>query len=247
MTGSGDRYRQLDLRDQGDRLDRAAVPSRRGARPSASPIRNRDISEQNPDDWWDAAAAALRSITDQVDAGRIAAVAISISARPSARSPNDEAAIRPGMTWLDERARPRWFRFGQSFGAERVHAISGKPLDVLPCLYRIIWMAEQEPRFCARGAVRRGPRLSTHCLTGQWRTSTASADPTGLLDMTSGAWSQPSSMPRALRSRNCPRWPGPAPGWERSRTRRPLSPACRRARPSSPAVVTASAPAPAPA
>ncbi|KWV46217.1 xylulose kinase [Bradyrhizobium macuxiense] len=146
--------------------------------------------EQNPDEWWDSTAAALRSITDQVDAQRIAAIAISNQRETFSAFSEEGAAIRPGMTWLDERARPQVARFGKSFGAERVHAISGKPLDVLPCLYRIIWMSEQEPEIFARTArFAEVHGYLTHCLTGQWRTSTASADPTGLLDMASGRWS----------------------------------------------------------
>ncbi|MGY3446368.1 MULTISPECIES: FGGY-family carbohydrate kinase [unclassified Bradyrhizobium] len=146
--------------------------------------------EQNPDEWWDSTAAALRGITDQVGAGRIAALAISNQRETFSAFSEDGTAIRPGMTWLDERARPQVVRFGKSFGAERVHAISGKPLDVLPCLYRIIWMAEQEPDIFARTArFAEVHGYLTHCLTGQWRTSTASADPTGLLDMTRNTWS----------------------------------------------------------
>ena len=146
--------------------------------------------EQNPDEWWDSAAAALRDITGQVDPARIAAVAVSNQRETIGAFAEDGTAIRPAMTWLDERARRQVTRFGKSFGAERVHAISGKPLDVLPCLYRIIWMAEHEPEMFARTA-----RFSevhgylTHCFTGQWRTSTASADPSGMLDMTSHTWS----------------------------------------------------------
>ncbi|QPF86813.1 FGGY-family carbohydrate kinase [Bradyrhizobium genosp. L] len=146
--------------------------------------------EQNPDEWWDSTAFALRGITDQVGAERIAAVAISNQRETFSAFTEDGKAIRPGMTWLDERARPQVVRFGKSFGANRVHAISGKPLDVLPCLYRIIWMAEQEPEIFARAArFAEVHGYLTHCLTGQWRTSTASADPTGLLDMTSNTWS----------------------------------------------------------
>ncbi|WP_338824351.1 FGGY-family carbohydrate kinase [Bradyrhizobium septentrionale] len=146
--------------------------------------------EQNPDEWWDSTAAALRSITDQVGAERIAAVAISNQRETFSAFTEEGTAIRPGMTWLDERARPQVVRFGKSFGAERVHAISGKPLDVLPCFYRIIWMAEQEPEIFARAArFAEVHGYLTHCLTGRWRTSTASADPTGLLDMTRNVWS----------------------------------------------------------
>jgi sugar (pentulose or hexulose) kinase len=146
--------------------------------------------EQDPDEWWASTAAALRNITDQVGAGRIAAVAISNQRETFGTFAEDGTAIRPGMTWLDERARPQVVRFGKSFGAERVHAISGKPLDILPCLYRIIWMAEQEPEIFARAArFAEVHGYLTYRLTGQWRTSTASADPTGLLDMASNSWS----------------------------------------------------------
>lgn len=146
--------------------------------------------EQDPDEWWDSTAAALRNITDQVGAARIAAVAISNQRETFGAFAEDGTAIRPGMTWLDERARPQVARFGKSFGAERVHAISGKPLDILPCLYRIIWMAEQEPDIFARAArFAEVHGYLAYRLTGQWRTSTASADPTGLLDMASSTWS----------------------------------------------------------
>ena len=99
-------------------------------------------------------------------------------------------ALRPGTTWLDERARPQVARFAESFGASRVHDISGKPSDVLPCLYRMLWFAEHEPEIFKRTA-----RLAevhgflVHRLTGRWATSTASADPMGVLDMRAQAWS----------------------------------------------------------
>jgi sugar (pentulose or hexulose) kinase len=146
--------------------------------------------EQNADEWWDSTAAALRGVLREVDPARIAAVAVSNQRETFGPFTEDGAAMRPAMTWLDERARPQVGRFGKSFGAERVHAISGKPLDVLPCLYRIIWMAEHEPDIFARTArFAEVHGYLTYRLTGRWRTSTASADPTGLLDMTSRTWS----------------------------------------------------------
>lgn len=146
--------------------------------------------EQNPDEWWDSTAAALRGVLREVDSARIAAVAVSNQRETFSAFTEDGTAIRPGMTWLDERARPQVVQFGKSFGAERVHAICGKPLDILPCLYRIIWMAEHEPEHFARtDRFAEVHGYLTHCLTGQWQTSTASADPTGLLDMASRTWS----------------------------------------------------------
>ncbi len=94
------------------------------------------------------------------------------------------------MVWLDDRAQPQVRRFGETFGAERSHAINGKPLDVIPRLFRILWMREHEPEIFARTH----KFAEVHAflcfrLTGYWVASTASADPTGMLDIRSFDWS----------------------------------------------------------
>jgi xylulokinase len=95
------------------------------------------------------------------------------------------------MVWLDARARPQQRRFGETFGAARVHEISGKPLDVIPCLYRLIWLRENEPEVFAKTDVFAEVHgYLVFRLTGRWATSTASADPMGLLDMRRHEWSR---------------------------------------------------------
>jgi xylulokinase len=75
-------------------------------------------------------------------------------------------------------------RFGTSFGAEKVHAISGKPVDITPCLYRMVWLRENEPHLLDRAAyIAEVHGYLCFRLTGRWTTSTASADPMGVLDM----------------------------------------------------------------
>ncbi|HZF34528.1 MAG TPA: FGGY family carbohydrate kinase, partial [Candidatus Angelobacter sp.] len=106
--------------------------------------------EQDPADWWASTAQALRQLTAQVEAARVAAIGISNQRETFGIFTQDGTALRPGMVWLDERARPQQKRFGDTFGAERIHAISGKPVDVIPCLYRMIWLAETEPAIFAR-------------------------------------------------------------------------------------------------
>lgn len=146
--------------------------------------------EQDPEAWWASAAKALRDVASQIDVSRVAAIAISNQRETFSAFTEDGAALRPGMTWLDERARPQVTRFGKSFGAERVHAISGKPLDVLPCLYRMLWMAEHQPDIFAKAArFAEVHGYLVHCLTDEWVTSTASADPMGVLDMRTRTWS----------------------------------------------------------
>jgi sugar (pentulose or hexulose) kinase len=146
--------------------------------------------EQDPAEWWGSTAAALRMLTARVDPARIAGLAISNQRETFSIFTEDGEALRPGMVWLDDRARAQERRFGAAFGAECVHAISGKPLDVIPCLYRIIWLKENEPALFERAAriAEVHGYLCFH-LTGRWATSTASADPMGLLDMRQLDWS----------------------------------------------------------
>jgi sugar (pentulose or hexulose) kinase len=146
--------------------------------------------EQDPAEWWNSTVSALQQVTGQVDAARIAAVGISNQRETFGVFTEDGTALRPGTVWLDERARAQQNRFGKSFGAARLHEISGKPLDITPCLFRMIWLNEVEPAVIAKGErIAEVHGYLTFKLTGQWATSTASADPMGVLDMKSGDWS----------------------------------------------------------
>jgi xylulokinase len=165
--------------------------------------------EQDPREWWTSTVAALGQVAAAIDAGRVAAVAISNQRETFALFDADGAPLRPGTLWLDERARPQERRFGAEFGAARLHRIAGKPLDITPCLFRFLWHAEHEP------ALFRSTRMFADVnaciafhLVGEWVTPTASADPMGLLDMASLSWSaeileaagiDPRKLPRLVR------------------------------------------------
>jgi xylulokinase len=167
----------------------APVAEGRAAIPLAQP-RPRYF-EQNPEDWWLSTSQALREITTKVEPARIAGVAISNQRETFGLFDEHGGAIRPAIVWLDERAMDQMRRFGASFGAEKIHAISGKPVDITPCLYRMVWLRENEPHLLDRAAyIAEVHGYLCFRLTGQWTTSTASADPLGVLDMESLVWSQ---------------------------------------------------------
>jgi len=110
----------------------APVAEGRAAIPLAQP-RPRYF-EQDPEDWWRSTSQALREITTKVEPARIAGVAISNQRETFGLFDQQGRAIRPAIVWLDERAMDQMRRFGASFGAEKIHAISGKPVDITPCL-----------------------------------------------------------------------------------------------------------------
>lgn len=171
--------------------DRAGtlVAEGRAAIPLANP--RPDWFEQDPRDWWRSTAAALRQLSAQVDAARIAGLAISNQRETFGLFTAAGEALRPGLIWLDSRASAQVRRFGECFGAARVHAISGRPLDISPCLYRLLWLQDHEAALFRQADLIADVHgyLCFH-LTGRWVTSTASADPMGLLDMRRMQWSE---------------------------------------------------------
>ena len=171
--------------------DRKGAPVAEGRAPIPLEQPRPRYFEQEPEDWWRSTSQALREITTKVEPARIAGVAISNQRETFGLFDEHGGAIRPAIVWLDERAMDQMRRFGVSFGAEKIHAISGKPVDITPCLYRMVWLRENEPHLLDRAAyIAEVHGYLCFRLTGRWTTSTASADPLGVLDMESLVWSQ---------------------------------------------------------
>ena len=147
--------------------------------------------EQDANDWTGAAAKALKQLTKKISADRIAAIAISSQRESFAQFDRKGKALRPGTLWLDERATSILPLMEQKLGAEAIHQISGKPLDVIACLMRCAWFQKNMPAMWKR--VHKTAEVHgvvAHFLTAQWNSSTGSADPMGMLDMAKMQWSE---------------------------------------------------------
>lgn len=167
-----------------------AVAEGRAPIPMASP--RPGWAEQDPEDWWRAACAALREALSQIDPGRVAALAVSNQRETVAFVDADFRPVRPAMVWLDERALGELPLMAADFGADRLHAITGKPLDITPVVFRLAWMRRHEPEALDRTArILDVHGYLTGRLTGRAAASWTSADPFGVLDIAAKAWSAP--------------------------------------------------------
>ena len=170
-----------------DRRGRAVAEGRAGV-PMSNP--KAGWFEQDVADWWTAAVTAIRHLLDQVDTRRVAAIAIANQRETFGLFDDDGNALRPATLWLDERSRAEVEMLSEQLGAETIHRISGKPVDTIPCLYRCLWFKRHMPDIWSKTRKVAEPHAYlTHKLTGDWATSTASADPMGLLDMEEMDWS----------------------------------------------------------
>jgi sugar (pentulose or hexulose) kinase len=148
--------------------------------------------EQKADDWWISAQKVLQKITHQVTPERIVALAIANQRETFVPLNNKAVPLRPAIVWLDERCRDEVEPFAQKIGKQKIHRISGKPVDYAPVVYRLAWMKKHEPKLFSKIFM----VCDVHSwlvwkLTGSFKTSRASADPMGMFDLKNKCWSAP--------------------------------------------------------
>jgi xylulokinase len=142
--------------------------------------------EQEAEDWWRSTVAAIRGALESVEPADIEAIGLTHQRETFACLDEDGRALRPAIVWMDVRAAPEVERLG----SDDVHRLTGKPPDTTPALYKLAWLREHEPRTIARTRwVVDVHAFLVQRLTGQWRTTTACADPLGLIDMQRRDWS----------------------------------------------------------
>ncbi|PSJ59532.1 xylulokinase [Kumtagia ephedrae] len=167
------------------------TPRAEGRAPHAISTPGALLAEQNAEDWWTAAATALAAVTGQVDPAAIDGIAIANQRETMALLDADRRPLAPATLWLDRRAREMVAVLAEELGGERLHAISGKPVDVIPCVYRLRYLREHQPELLDRAA----QILSVHDflvqkLTGEAAASWTSADPFGIFDIEEKQWSR---------------------------------------------------------
>ncbi|MFK7857984.1 MAG: FGGY-family carbohydrate kinase [Granulosicoccus sp.] len=167
-----------------------AVAEGRADIPMANP--QLDYYEQNPQHWWQAAKDAIAECTAQVDSTLIKGLAISNQRETLAFLDDNDNDTRPAILWLDERSREQVKTFASSFGADRIHEITGRRPDTTSCLYTFAWMREKQPDVYERTRkfVDVQSYLVKHLCGGEYCTGWISADPMGIVDMKKHEWSQ---------------------------------------------------------
>jgi xylulokinase len=143
--------------------------------------------EQHAPDWWTATQGAItQALNDIGDRSAVAAVCVTHQRESFVCLDAAEQPIRPAILWMDGRAHAE----ARRYGSERVELLSGKPADITPGLYKLLWLRDREPDTLARcHRVADVHTYLVHAMTGRWSSSTASVDPLALLDQATGEYS----------------------------------------------------------
>ena len=92
--------------------------------------------EQDANEWWTATTRAIRGALAGLDGGGVEALAIANQRETFVLTDDEGEPLAPALTWMDARCRADVARAIAAVGAERLHAISGKPASPTPSLYK---------------------------------------------------------------------------------------------------------------
>ena len=144
-------------------------------------------SEQDPEDWWQAADAAIA----EVSAGReVAGIGLSGQMHGLVVLDGADRVLRPAILWNDQRTGAECAAIEQAVGLERLIGLTGNralPGFTAP---KLLWLRTHEPETYAQ--VRRICLPKDYVrlrLTGSWAIDVADASGTLLLDVAGRRWS----------------------------------------------------------
>ncbi|WP_185975885.1 FGGY-family carbohydrate kinase [Mycolicibacterium sp. 018/SC-01/001] len=158
-----------------------------GSRPleTSSPVPH--WFEQDGTQWWTATDAAITAALQEIpDRSAVVAICATHQRESFVCLDGNGEPMRPAILWMDGRAEAEV----RAYGSERVELLSGKPADITPGLYKLLWLRDHEPDTMAR--CRRIADVHTylvHTMTGRWVSSTASVDPLAVIDQRTGDYS----------------------------------------------------------
>jgi sugar (pentulose or hexulose) kinase len=145
--------------------------------------------EQEAEEWWTATAQALREVTAQADAKRLAALCVTHQRETFVPVNEEGRPLRHAIVWMDERCRSVLPLLDRLYGADPFHQLTGKPLSINPSVGKILWLRENESTTFSRAHKFLDVHaFLVHRLTGLFRISWGCADPMGLFDMRRHTW-----------------------------------------------------------
>lgn len=150
-------------------------------------------AEANPEDWWTATIAGIKSVLAK--AGRkgsdVAGIGLSGQMHGLVMLDKEGKVLRPCIMWNDQRTSAQCKSITDTIGREKVLAITGNP--VLPGFTapKIVWVRENEPEVYAKCAKALLPKdYIRYRLSGTFASEVSDASGTSLLDVPNRKWSK---------------------------------------------------------
>ena len=149
-------------------------------------------SEQNPEDWWQAAAAGIGIVLHDsgIDSGQIAGVGLTGQMHGLVLLDKDGNVLRPAILWNDQRTGEQCAEITRRVGSQRVLELTGNPILTGFTAPKLLWVQQNEPEVYAKIAHILLPKdYVRYCLTGGFFSEVSDASGTSLFDVGRRQWS----------------------------------------------------------
>ncbi len=149
-------------------------------------------AEQRPENWWDAAQAAVRGVLAAAGASgsEIRGIGLSGQMHGLVLLDRDDHVIRPALIWCDQRSQAQVDAINQSVGKEAVLAAIANPVLTGFTLPKLLWVRDHEPvHFEQVQKVLLPKDYVRFRLTGEYASDVSDASGTALFDVVRRQWS----------------------------------------------------------
>jgi xylulokinase len=185
--------------DIGTGGSRALLVDRTGAVVAAHTVAHEGIhmerplwAEQHPENWWDAAAEAVRGVLSAAGVDGSAVRGIGLSGQMHGLVILDSACqvIRPSLIWCDQRSQGQVDWVNEKAGRAKVLECTANPVLTGFTLPKLLWVRDNEPQFYERVRKVLLPKDYVRFrLTGEFATEVSDASGTALFDVVNRRWS----------------------------------------------------------
>src|SRR5262245_39038868 len=149
-------------------------------------------AEQRPQNWWDAAVAAVRGVLAQAGiTGRdVRGVGLSGQMHGLVILDSANQVIRPSLIWCDQRSQQQVDFVNSKVGRDTVLKYIANPVLTGFTLPKLLWVRDNEPANFERVRKMLLPKdYIRYCLTGDFASEVSDASGTAVFDVVNRRWS----------------------------------------------------------
>lgn len=149
-------------------------------------------SEQNPQEWWEAVSASIRSVLEKAGIGGEAVSAVGLTGQMHGLVLLDKAGnvLRPAILWNDQRTQSQCDEIHFRIGKEKFIQITGNVALTGFTAPKILWVAQNESELYAQAKHVLLPKdYIRYRLTGAYAMDKADGAGTVLFDLKARDWS----------------------------------------------------------
>ena len=149
-------------------------------------------AEQNPEEWWQAASASIRSVLLQTGLGGEAVAAVGLTGQMHGLVLLDDSGqvLRPAILWNDQRTGKQCDDIRTRLGKDHLIQITGNDALTGFTAPKVLWVQQNEPKVYARARHILLPKdYVRYRLTGQFAMDKADGSGTILFALKTRNWS----------------------------------------------------------